>query len=130
MRLLLAILSIVGTFLLVESRTFPLLGGYQAQTQINDNVIELAKWAAINLPQYTKVNGEYSVLTIRDLRTQVVSGINYKFTIDVLLGTPENKYFVSKLIICSINDNLFIYYICKYSFIHVMLLYMINHGLK
>ena len=55
---------------------------------------------------------------------------NYKFTIDVLLGTPENKYFVSKLIICSINDNLFIFYICKYSFIHVMLLYMINHGLK
>ena len=29
-----------------------------------------------------------------DLRTQIVSGKNYKFTLYVLLGNHENKYFV------------------------------------
>jgi hypothetical protein len=98
MRSILAILlAIVYSILLVESRTFPLLGGYQAQTQIDENAMEIAKWATVNLPEYTKVNGEYSLLTIRDLRTQVVSGMNYKFTLDLLLGTPEYKYYVSKI---------------------------------
>jgi hypothetical protein len=94
MRLFLVISVVIASFFYVESRTFPVLGGYQAQPQIPENVLEIAKWATLNLPQYTKVKGQYSVLTIRDLRTQIVSGINYKFTLDVLLGTNENKYFV------------------------------------
>jgi hypothetical protein len=70
------------------------VGGYEPQTAITDKVMEIARWTTANLAQYTNVQGTYTTLTVRNLRTQVVSGINYRFTLDVLLGTPENKYYV------------------------------------
>ncbi len=72
-----------------------ILGGYVSQPNPSEYVMDLAKWACKSLPQYTKINAEYTPLLVKDVQTQLVAGVNYKFTLEVLLGTPENKYSVS-----------------------------------
>ncbi len=69
-------------------------GSYVPQTAINEQAMDIARWTTSNLAAQTNVAGTYTMMSIRNLRTQIVSGTNYKFTLDVLLGTPENKYFV------------------------------------
>ena len=70
-------------------------GGWNPQSAITQQVLDIARWSTNNLAEATNVAGTYTQLTIRNLQTQVVNGINYKFTLDVLLNTPDNKYVVS-----------------------------------
>jgi hypothetical protein len=69
-------------------------GGWVSQTAITEDAMDIARWSTSNLAAQTNANGFYTMMSIRNLKTQVVSGINYKFTLDVILGTPENKYYV------------------------------------
>jgi len=71
-----------------------LIGGFTEQTAVTDNVMDIARWTTSQLSSYTGIEGDHSVMSVRNVQTQVVNGINYKFTVDVLVGTAENKYFV------------------------------------
>lgn len=73
------------------------IGGYQPAT-ITDEFMSLAKWSANQMSSYTDLEGQHNLMSVRNLMTQVVNGINYKFTIDLLVQTPENQYFVRFLI--------------------------------
>ena len=79
--------------LLVVAQAFA-IGGFQPQSAITDEVLDLARWSAAQMSAYTELEGEHNVMTVRNLKTQVVNGINYQFTIDLLVQTPENQYFV------------------------------------
>ena len=71
------------------------IGGWTEQTAITDKVMDLARWTTSQLSGYTGIQGDHSVMSVRNVQTQVVNGINYKFTVDVLVATNDNKYFVS-----------------------------------
>lgn len=58
-------------------------------------VQELSRWATKSLPQYTGIQGEHTIMTARQVTKQVVSGVNYKFILDVLVKNEDGKY-VSK----------------------------------
>ncbi|RMZ93640.1 hypothetical protein BpHYR1_045171 [Brachionus plicatilis] len=77
--------------LFVASQAFA-VGGYQPATA-TDEFMSLARWSANQMSSYTGVLGQHNLMTVRNLMTQVVNGINYKFTIDLLVQTPENQYF-------------------------------------
>ncbi|CAF0811075.1 unnamed protein product [Brachionus calyciflorus] len=68
------------------------MGGYQPAT-VTDEVLSLAKWSASQLSGFTNLEGEHSVMTVRNLKIQIVNGVNYQFTVDLLVQTPENQYF-------------------------------------
>lgn len=71
------------------------------QTAITDDIMDLAKWSASQLTPYT--NGEdHIVMAVKNLQTQVADGMNYKFTLEVVVSTADNRYFVS--ILYSIRD--------------------------
>lgn len=72
------------------------MGGYQPAT-VTDDVLSLAKWSASQLSGFTNLEGEHTVMTVRNLKIQIVNGVNYQFTVDLLVQTPENQYFVSDL---------------------------------
>jgi len=71
------------------------IGGWTEQTAITDKVMDLARWTTSQLSGFTGIQGDHSVMTVRNVQTQVVNGINFKFTVDVLVATNDNKYFVS-----------------------------------
>lgn len=80
--------------LFVAGHCLGAVGGYQPAT-VTDEFMSLARWSASQMSSYTEVLGDHNLMTVRNLMTQVVNGINYKFTIDLLIQTPENQYFVS-----------------------------------
>ena len=83
-------------------------------------MLEIARWTTTTMHQFSGVEGDHTVLTIRNgkkellskslkdriltfyyintVRTQVVAGMNYFFTVDYLIAGPENKYYVNKLL--------------------------------
>lgn len=67
------------------------LGGWKEQTAVTDDVMDLARWSTAQLSPYT--NGlDHTIVTVRNIKTQVVAGMNYKFTLDVVASLPDNKY--------------------------------------
>ncbi len=84
-------LVLLFSFICVAQASF---GGYEPQSTVSDDVREIAKWAAKSLAEYTNVAGEYIAVRIENLRTQIVAGTNYKFTLYVGILTPDNKHFV------------------------------------
>lgn len=94
---------------------FNKIGGY---VSLNIIMLEIARWTTKTMQQFSGVEGDHTVLTIRNgkkellnkslknhfltfyfinaVRTQVVAGMNYFFTVDYLIAGPENKYYVSK----------------------------------
>ena len=64
---------------------------------MSQTVADVASWSMGSLAQYSGVEGEqtFTQLSIRNIKTQVVSGINYWFDLDLLVAGPENKYYVS-----------------------------------
>ena len=75
-----------------------LAGGFEPQTVISDQVMEIARWSTTNLASQLNVAGSFTTLTVKNLMTQVVAGVNYKFDLDVLYATPDNKYFVKNFL--------------------------------
>ncbi len=72
-----------------------LVGGWTQQTAVTDDVMDLARWTTSQLSGYTGIQGDHSVMSVRNVQTQIVNGVNYKFTIDVLIAAEDNKYVVS-----------------------------------
>ena len=65
--------------------------GWTEQAAVTDEIMDLARWTSSQLSQYT--NGlDHTIMTVKNIKTQVVSGMNYKFTLDVVVSLPENKY--------------------------------------
>ena len=69
------------------------LGGWTEQTAITDEVMDVARWTTSQLAGYTGIEGDHTVMTVRNLKTQIVNGINYSFTLDVLVSGADNKYY-------------------------------------
>lgn len=87
---------IVLVAMIVASQAMPeMTGGWSSQTVIDDHIMDLARWTSSQLSGYTGVQGEHNVMTVRNVQTQVVDGVNYKFTLDVLIHTADNHYSVS-----------------------------------
>lgn len=85
------IILALSLFVAVQSLT--LAGGY-VPSETTPQVLDLAKWSTSQLSAFTNIEGEHTVLSVRNVMTQVVAGINYKFTIDLLVASEDNKYFV------------------------------------
>lgn len=81
------------TFVLFVATHGAITGGYQPSA-VTDDVLQIAKWTASQLSGYTNIQGDHTVMTVRNLKTQVVAGVNYRFTLDVLVQAENNKYFV------------------------------------
>ena len=81
-----------------------LVGGWTEQTAVTDDVMDLARWTTSQLSGYTGIQGDHSVMSVRNVQTQIVNGVNYKFTIDVLIAAEDNKYVVSYIFIFNKKD--------------------------
>ena len=66
------------------SATF-LAGGWSSQEKASDKVIEIASWSSKHkdLGLLDIASGPITVTEISNIQTQVVSGMNYKFTAHV-----------------------------------------------
>ena len=81
-------------FAIVAVSQQALVGGYADQTVISDDVMDLARWTMSQLSSYT--NGvDHTIMTVRNVKTQVVAGKNYMFTIDVVVTSADQKYEVN-----------------------------------
>jgi hypothetical protein len=70
-------------------------GGWTQQDTVTDDVMSLARWATSQLSTYTGVQGTHTVMSARNVQTQIVAGVNYKFTLDVVANDAETgKYSV------------------------------------
>lgn len=91
---------IVLVAMIVASQAMPeMAGGWTSQTTIDDHIMDLARWTTSQLSGYTGIQGDHNVMTVRNVQTQIVSGVNYKFTVDVLIHGADNRYSVSSSLI-------------------------------
>lgn len=69
------------------------VGGWTQQNTVTDDVLALARWSTSQLSAFTGIKGDHTVMTARNVQTQVVAGINYKFTVDLVINNIETgKY--------------------------------------
>ncbi len=55
--------------------------------------MDIARWSSSQLSGYTGIQGDHNVMTVKNVQTQVVSGVNYKFTLELLVASADNKYY-------------------------------------
>jgi hypothetical protein len=66
-------------------------GGWN-DAQVDDSIKEIAQWSAAQLGSLTQE--KHQVVEIKNVQTQVVSGIKYKFTLELLVdGKVSHCYF-------------------------------------
>jgi hypothetical protein len=70
-------------------------GGWTDIPSVPSDVIDLAKWAVTRMNKEINANGEYNLANVRNVKMQVVSGINYKFTIDTAFVSFDGRFSVS-----------------------------------
>ena len=77
------------------SATF-LAGGWSSQEKASDKVIEIASWSSKHkdLGLLDIASGPITVTEISNIHTQIVSGINYKFTITVSFNDAQGQQVV------------------------------------
>ena len=76
------------------------VGGWTEIPNVPAEVIDLAKWAVVEINKgELGLTGEYNLANVKNVRVQVVSGMNYKFTIDTLFASFDGKITVSKILI-------------------------------
>lgn len=85
MKFIIALLAIVAV-----AQAKQMVGGWTEGGSIPD---DMAQWTISTLSSYTNAAGVYTPLTVRNVKTQIVSGIKYQFTLDVLLRSEDNKYY-------------------------------------
>lgn len=69
------------------------VGGWTEQNAVTDEVMDLARWSTSQLSAFTGIKGDHTVMSARNVKTQVVSGINYSFTVDLVVNNSETgKY--------------------------------------
>ena len=59
----------------IVAATQALQGEWKEQTQISDDVMDLARWTTSMLSLYNKGN-KYTIMTVKNVKTQVVLGMN------------------------------------------------------
>jgi len=69
-----------------------LAGGLTDVDSSNSYVQDIARWATSQLSGYTNIDGDYYLLRVRNVRQQVVSGVKYFFTSDIMISLPNNKF--------------------------------------
>jgi hypothetical protein len=67
-------------------------GGWQ-QGSIAE-VQDLALWSVQQFAGLSGFEGEYTIQTPKNVQKQVVNGVNYKFTLDVVVRGADGKYTV------------------------------------
>jgi hypothetical protein len=70
-------------------------GGWEQGTVAE--VQDLALWSTQQLAGLSGFEGEYTIQTPKNVQKQVVNGINYKFTLDVVVRYADGKYTVFNL---------------------------------
>jgi len=93
-----------------ESRS-DLFGGYVPQNEVTAEALEVAKWASAELASMANANNQasqfpilHTVRTVKNLRTQVVNGINYKFTLELMVSQPPSNAIWTKSCELTINS--------------------------
>lgn len=84
-----------------------LAGGWAQQESIPENVVELARFATTQLNADLKGTGIYTLMRVRNVQSQVVAGINYKFNMDAVFGDNNGKYSVRNFCILKNNGSRF-----------------------
>lgn len=82
------------------------VGGITKQETVPDKVLEIADWCTAQMT--TLMNQKEAVfreLRVRDVTTQVVAGVNYRFTIDYLVEVNGKKMVTFILRIFSLHSN-------------------------
>jgi hypothetical protein len=64
------------------SNASPFAGGWK-DSDVNSDVTEIANWAASEL---SSSNNQHQVVKVTNVQTQLVSGINYKFDLELLIN--------------------------------------------
>merc|ERR1712110_134446 len=76
--------------IVVVANGFVLVGGWY-EREVDEHIMELANWSTTQLSEYT--NGkDHTIMTVKNAASKIVSGINYRFTLDVVVHTVDNKY--------------------------------------
>ena len=62
-------------FLIMYLNQVSALTGGISDTEANDTVNEIALWTLDKISQYTGITGTYTIANIKNIQTQVVSGL-------------------------------------------------------
>ena len=89
-------LTLVSLALVLTMCTAQMTGNFRS-SDVNDNVLEIANWATSKMSQFTGIEGVHTIVNVREVKTQVVAGLNYLLTIDYSIQGPDNKITVNKL---------------------------------
>ena len=73
-------LTFITIVLLLAVCNAQMTGNFR-KSELTDNVIKIATWATKGISQFTGVEGVHTILNVRDVKTQVVAGVNYLLTI-------------------------------------------------
>ena len=84
MKYLLFLAAIVSAMCLVNCT---LAGGWEKQEDNFPGAVDMAKWTLSQLSEYTGLAGEHKLVEVTEVFTQVVSGMKYKFTATVRVGS-------------------------------------------
>lgn len=84
----------VASLAVLSVASAALVGGWNQGSQ--SDVEHLTAWCTRQLSQFSGLEGYYTIRTARNVRFQVVNGINYKFDLDVVHQDSEGKYTVSR----------------------------------
>lgn len=73
-------------------------GAWSNKTEADDYIKDLANWSLQYLDTSTNTNAiEQKILQISNIRTQIVSGTNVEFTLELLTVLPYRQYEVHHL---------------------------------
>ena len=66
-------------------------GHWQTVDQVTEDFMDMARWSTTQLAEYT--NGvDHTVMTVKNMKRQIVAGVNYMFTLDVIVTSADNKH--------------------------------------
>ena len=78
---------IVLALALLSVANCQIAGGINDVDGVSGYVQDIARWATSQLSTFTNVDGDYYLLRVRNVRQQVVSGVKYFFTNDIMIST-------------------------------------------
>jgi hypothetical protein len=94
---ILILITIIASGTMIQA--FPLIGVWNEQTVVTDKVMNIAAWTTSQLAKHSGSDGDYTLVSVKNIQTQTLSeGINYKFSLDVLIKSVYNTYFVISFI--------------------------------
>ena len=104
------------------------VGGWTDIPNVPAEVIDLAKWSIVQINKQQLASGEYNLANVRNVKAQVVSGMNYKFTMDTLFVGLDARYIVSFHFFRFISSSIFNCFLFMNRAKVVISIYIHNHG--